>query len=130
MAAQLLLACAVANLGFAVFHVAFWRLFDWRDQLARVSWVNRGVMQVLNVRLIYVFVLFAALQAVFAPTLLASPPGFALQAGIAGFWAMRAAEQVLFFRLAHPASKGIFALFVANALLHAAALVAAGVPHA
>ena len=126
MANGLILGCAEANLGFAVFHLAFWRLFDWRGQLGRLSGVNRAVMQVLNVRLIYVFALFAVLQIAYAEAITSSPLGFALQAGIALFWAMRAVEQIVFFGLGHPASKGIFVVFVANALLHAAVLAAGG----
>jgi len=121
----LLTACAVTNLAFAAFHVGFWRLFGWRDQLGKLSWVNRAIMQVLNIRLIYVFVLFAALQMVFPEAMLTSPLGLTLQAGIALFWLMRASEQVIFFRLKHGASAAMFAVFLATAALHGAALIAA-----
>lgn len=117
-----LLACVVGNLAFLAFHLAFWRLFRWREELARLHWTNRAIMQVLNLRLIYVFGLFAALQACFAEALLMTALGRFLQAGIALFWTLRAAEQVIFFRLRHFASVGIFALFMAMAGIHAAPL--------
>ncbi|MCB1897459.1 MAG: hypothetical protein H6945_13915 [Zoogloeaceae bacterium] len=130
MANGLIVGCAAANPGFALFHPAFWRLFDWHGRLGCLGRVNRAVMQVMNVRLIYVFVMFAVLQTVYTESITGSPLGIALQAGIVLFWAMRAVEQVVFFGLAHPAPIGIFAVFVANALLHAAVVLAAGGQHA
>jgi magnesium-transporting ATPase (P-type) len=53
--------CGVHSLLFAVFHMAFWRLFKWRTQLRKMSHVNRAIMQVLNTRLIFIFLLFAFL---------------------------------------------------------------------
>ena len=107
MANGLIVGCAAANPGFALFHPAFWRLFDWHGRLGCLGRVNRAVMQVMNVRLIYVFVMFAVLQTVYTESITGSPLG-----------------------LAHPASIGIFAVVVANALLHAAVVLAAGGQHA
>lgn len=46
-------------LAFAFFHLAFWRLFDWKSELPKLNSINRGVLQVLNIRLTYVFFVIA-----------------------------------------------------------------------
>ena len=113
-----LLVCALGNLAFMAFHLSFRRLFGWRQELAKLQWTNRAIMQVLNLRLTYVFGLFAFLQLAFPVDLLGTPLGRALQGGIAIFWAMRAVEQIVFFRLRHPASLAIFGAFCALAVSH------------
>jgi len=112
------IVCALGNLAFMAFHLSFWRLFAWRNELAKLHWTNRAIMQVLNLRLTYVFGLFAFLQLAFPDELLGTPLGRALQGGIALFWAMRAGEQAAFFKLRHPASLGIFMVFCALATTH------------
>ena len=32
-----LLLCALHSFGFAAFHLAFWKLFDWKRELAKVG---------------------------------------------------------------------------------------------
>lgn len=64
--------------GFAAFHLAFWKLFDWRRDLARNSPANRAIMQILNLRLVYVFLGMGALALAFGGELAATPLGRAL----------------------------------------------------
>jgi hypothetical protein len=49
----LLIIAGIYGFLFAAFHLCFWRLFLWQTELARVSAINRGVMQVLNLCLIH-----------------------------------------------------------------------------
>jgi hypothetical protein len=90
--------CGVHSLLFAVFHMAFWRLFKWRTQLRKMSHVNRAIMQVLNTRLIFIFLLFAFLCFAFPRELYTTSLGQALLAGISLFWLGRLIEQFIFFR--------------------------------
>lgn len=48
----LLPLCAIHSLGFALFHVAFWKLFDWPRSLQSTTVANRAIIQILNLRLI------------------------------------------------------------------------------
>ncbi len=48
-----LVAGGIFNLGFAVFHLLFWRLFDWKKDLASLTALNRSVMQILNLCLTF-----------------------------------------------------------------------------
>lgn len=89
-----------ANIGWLIFHLLFWRLFEWRSELRRVSFVNRNVVQILNLCLSFCFLFFAAVSLRHTEELLRPQPhiGHTVLAGIAIFWVMRLAEQPLFFR--------------------------------
>jgi len=47
------------NLLLVVLHLLFWRIFDWRRDLRSLTFVNRAVMQVLNISLTVAFAIFA-----------------------------------------------------------------------
>lgn len=117
---------AAYHLGFALFHLGFWWLFRWNEALRRLGRVNRGIMQVLNLKLIYVFLIFAGLSWRHGPELLASAPGQVLVAAMAGFWLLRAGEQLLFFPPRHPASIALFVVFLAGGAIHLRALMGGG----
>jgi hypothetical protein len=80
-----------------VFHIFFWRLFDWKNDLESVTKVNKGIIQVLNLCLMLVFLIFAFISLVQPDELLSSPLGTSLIAGMALFGFFRVIEQFLFF---------------------------------
>jgi len=106
------------NLGFAVFHIFFWKLFHWRKDLASLTVINRGVMQILNLCLTFAFLIFAYISAFHTAEMTSTALGRALLALIAVFWLLRAIEQIIFFGLARARSLGFFAVFLAGALLY------------
>lgn len=112
------LLAGVFNLGFAVFHLFFWRLFRWQEELPRLGAVNRDIVQILNLCLTYLLALCAAACLLFPWALIATEMGRFLLLGMTGFWLMRAIFQSMFFGLRHPLSASLFALFIAGALLH------------
>jgi len=121
VAAALIVASGLFNLAFAVFHLLFWRLFNWHDELRRLGMANRGVMQVLNLCLIYVFTVVALILLSFPREAFATELGAFLLLAMAGFWLLRAILQPMFFHLRHPLSQGLFAMFVIGTLIHGAA---------
>ena len=84
---------------FAIFHLAFWKLFDWKNELPKLKSVNRGVMQVLNLRLTYVFFVVAFLSFLFADDLISTKLGNVILASISIFAVMRAIEQLIFWKV-------------------------------
>jgi len=112
----------VLNLGLFVFHAFFWRLFRWNGELAKLSSLNRNVMQIMNLCLMALFAVLAYLSFVHAPALLSSSLGHALLVGFAVFWLLRAVEQVWFFGLKTPVSVFFTYLFSIMAALYAAPL--------
>jgi len=97
MESTFLLIGGVYNILFAVFHLLFWRLFRWNADLRSLTPVNRGIMQVLNLCLIFVFLIFAVVSIVFPESLQTTGLGKFMLWSIAIFWFARAIEQVLFF---------------------------------
>jgi hypothetical protein len=119
---QLIVAGAVYHLCLVVFHVLFWKIFRWRAALRKVDVVNAGVMQVMNVQLIGLFTAVAVVEFGWPRELLATGVGRAGLWAVFGFWALRAANQFVFFSRRHPASWAAFAVFLFGATIHAAAL--------
>jgi hypothetical protein len=118
----LLVLCGVHSLGFAAFHLAFWKLFDWPAALERTNIATRAVTQILNLRLTYVFLGIAALCFWLPAELLGSRLGHALLAGMSLFWIGRTVEQFVFLRYNKPLVHALTALFVLGAALWAAPL--------
>ncbi len=106
-------------IGFAVFHLAFWRLFGWREELARLGFINRQVMQILNLCLTFCFLIFAWVSLVHTDEMLTTGLGRSLLALIALLWLTRAAEQWWFFGIRHRGSLAFFVVFLAGAALYA-----------
>ena len=49
----------VFNLGFAVLHIMFWRLFRWKEDLASLKRINRSLMQIMNICLTFLLLMIA-----------------------------------------------------------------------
>lgn len=111
-------AGGVFNVAFAIFHLMFPRLFNWREDLRTLTFVNRGVTQVLNLCLTAAFVIFAYVSLVHTRDLLSSSLGHSLLVSIALFWLLRAVQQVAFFRMRHWWSWALFLIFLLGAALY------------
>jgi hypothetical protein len=116
-------AGGVFSAAFAVFHLFFWKLFRWKTDLATLTSLNRAIVQILNLCLTFVFVVFAYLSLVHSVELLATKLGHSLLFLIAVFWYLRAVEQVIFFGLRRPLSMMFFVLFLVGGSLYAVPLL-------
>lgn len=115
----LIQAGGVYCLGFVVFHLLFWRIFSWREDLRSLSFLNRAIMQVLNLSLTFVFAIFGYVSLAHTRELLETPLGRSLLALIALFWLWRAIQQPLFFGLRHRGSVAFLLLFLLGSVLYA-----------
>lgn len=114
----------VHSLAFAVFHLGFWKLFGWRQTLRTATVADRAILQILNLRLIYVLLGVAVLCFAFTDELLHTGLGRALLLGMSLFWVGRTIEQFVFLRINRPFVHVLTALFVVGAALFAAPLLA------
>lgn len=112
----------VFGLGFFVFHIFFWKLFDWKKDLETVSKINRGVMQVLNLCLMCCFLIFSLISIFHSEEMLTTPIGRSLGWGIVVLWLTRAIEQPLFWEFKSAGSRVFFVLFLIGAALYAVPL--------
>ena len=107
-------------IAFAVFHLSFWKIFRWKTDLQRLTPVNRAIIQVLNVRLTYIFVVFGFMALLFSERMCETELGWFILIAMSIFWFMRAVEQVIFFGLKNFASRAIFVVFLIGGILFAA----------
>jgi len=111
------------NILLIIFHMMFWRIFNWREDLKTLSFLNKSIMQVLNISLTLVFVLFSYISFVHTNELLNTSLGNALLSLIAIFWFARAAQQVIFFKLNHWGSWAFMLFFILGGILYGVPVV-------
>ena len=108
---------------FAVFHLFFWKLFRRKTDLAKLTALNRAVMQILNLCLMFVFVIVAYVSLAHTNELLSTRLGRTLLVLIAACWYFRAALQIVFFGLRTLLSMLLFVTFLAAGTLYALPLL-------
>lgn len=122
-ATALAFAAGLFNIGFGIFHMAFWRLFGWPARLAALDRINRGLMPVLNLALTAMFFLTGAALAAEPRQAVDTAIGRWLLGGLCLFWLARLLVQKPFFGLRHPTSLVLTVVFLLGFLLHGTAFV-------
>jgi len=111
----MVLLAGVLNLGFALFHLAFWRLFHWPERLRNAGELNSAITQTLNVMLTFVFFSYGCAlvwdwaRGVSHPLMLAV--GFV-------FWTLRAVLQFVWFNMRYWQSKAMAAVLGMTLMVH------------
>ncbi len=95
----LIIIGGIYSLLFAIFHIGFWKLFNWKTELEKLNLPNRAIMQISNLCLIYIFLFVAFVCFFFTKELHATNFGKAFLCGISLFWLIRAIEQIIFLRI-------------------------------
>ena len=114
----LLYICGFYNLTFAVFHLYFWKIFRWKEDLKENSIANRAIIQILNIRLIYVFLLMAFIYFFYTNQLVTTEIGFVLLIGFLGFWTGRLIEQFIFLRVKSRMATILTIIFFIGIIIH------------
>lgn len=120
--AWLLWLCGMHSLGFALFHMGFWKWFGWPATLRTTGAATRAVTQILNLRLIYVFLGVAGLCFFFPDELVHTRLGRVVMAGMSLFWVGRLIEQFVFLRINRWPVHALSVSFALGAVLFAAPL--------
>jgi hypothetical protein len=126
-ATGLIIAGGVYDLGFAIFHLTFWKVFRWKKDLANVSRLNSGIFQIINLCLTFIFFLMAYVSFFHINDLLTTGLGMALLIGFALFWLLRMVEQIIFFTLRKRTSVMFTIVFLLGCLIYVAAAVVTAV---
>jgi len=114
----LIIAGGFYNIGLVVFHLLFWRIFNWDQDLNQISYLNRATMQVLNISLTFAFIIFSYISFAHTTGLLTSRLGHSLLVLMALFWLARVIQQIIFYKLRHWASWAFVLLFLFGSLLY------------
>lgn len=107
----------IHSIAFAIFHICFWKIFNWKKTLKKSSKIDAGIIQVLNLKLIYIFLGISLICFVFAEELFTSSLGNAILFGCSLFWMLRIVEQFIFFKENNTFSKILILLFFIGAFL-------------
>lgn len=91
-----ILVAGLVDIGFAIFHAMFWRIFDWPARLEASGAFSAFVTQTLNAILIYVFTIYGATLIGYG--LAGHPAPSLLVLGGGAFWGLRFLLQPIFFR--------------------------------
>ena len=113
-----LFAGGIFNLGFTVFHLFFWKLFDWKKDLASLTPVNRSVMQILNLCLTFMIFMMAYLSLFQPHEMLRTGLGKTLLAAFALFWFLRMLEQIFVFEVKGRLSVVFTLIFLLGSILY------------
>ena len=111
----------IHSLFFAIFHSLFWSKLNWNKQLIKLDDTNNAVMQILNLRIIFVFIFHSFLCLFYTSELLTSNIGKALLVGSSLFWIGRTIEQFWFRKklpVYHPLSIFLTLLFIIGSVIY------------
>ena len=103
--------CGLYSLAFAIFHIGFWKIFKWESDLKKLSFANKGIMQILNVQLIFYFLFTAFVCFAFPTELLNTKIGSTFLVANSFFWLIRLIQQFIFLRANHKAIHILTILF-------------------
>ena len=94
-------------------------MFHWPQSLRDTTGANCAILQIANLRLIYLFSGVAVMCFVFPVDLQATALGRAFLLFMSLFWVGRVVEQLIFLRINRPALHLLTALFLLGAILFA-----------
>ena len=114
----------VYTVSLIVFHVFFWRIFNWPESLAPLEYLNRATMQVLNISLTFIFFIFAYISFAHTDELLNTGLGRALLVLISLLWLFRAVLQLAFYKWRHKASVALTCFFLLGSFLYGLPVIA------
>ena len=86
----------VVCIGWALFHIMFWKIFDWKNSLRPLSHQQRSIMYTTNVMMVYILLVIAYISIVQRVVLTTSSLGIAVLCGVGVFWLVRAVLQAFF----------------------------------
>lgn len=109
--------CGMYSLAFGIFHIGFWKIFKWKGDLKKLSFANSGIMQILNIQIIFYFLFVAFVCFVFPHELLSTKLGKVFLAGCSLFWLIRTIQQFIFLRANHYAIHILTIIFLVGTIL-------------
>ena len=118
-----LFAGGIFNLGFTIFHLFFWKLFDWKKDLAFLTPVNRSVMQILNLCLTFMIFMMAYVSLFLPREMLTTNLGRHLLVAFAIFWFLRMLEQILIFEVRNKLSVIFTLIFLLGSILYLSPMI-------
>lgn len=96
---KVIIICGIYSFLFGIFHLFFWRFFKWKKDLAKLSQINKGIVQILNIQLIFFFFSMAFICFFFTKEITETRLGKVFFMVNSGFWATRIINQFMFLKI-------------------------------
>jgi hypothetical protein len=93
----ILYTCGIINFILAIFHMFFWKLLNWSEELPRLSNVNQGILQIANIILIFIILYFAIMSFIMARHEKIEMYSKSIIICICGFYSIRLITGYIFF---------------------------------
>jgi hypothetical protein len=120
---SLLIIGGVINFLLAIFHFSFWKIFNWPESLHLLSPTNQGIMQVLNIHIGYVALIFTYVSFFCHRELLSTKLGKSIISSIIIFYVLRGINQLIFWEISIPSSVLVSLFCVLVACIYAKLLL-------
>ncbi|ASW75452.1 hypothetical protein IQ37_02705 [Chryseobacterium piperi] len=95
----LIIIGGIYSLTLGVFHLFFWKFFNWGKDLTKLSLVNKGIMQILNIQMIFVFFSTGLICLFLRHQILETTLGKLFLLANSAFWGIRVINQFIFLRI-------------------------------
>ncbi|MCE9501080.1 MAG: hypothetical protein K8R21_11380 [Leptospira sp.] len=109
---------ALYHLGFAIFHVFFWKIFNWKSDLRKVSIASRAIIQIANLCLILFFLMVAWISGFHSEELISTRIGNSFLVFVTIFWIARFIEQLIFLGMNNTFVNVLSLLFILGIVLY------------
>ncbi len=106
------------NLLLGIFHLSFWKIFNWPETIASLDFMNKAIMQVLNIHTAFVILVFALVSFFFQGELMKTRIGRLITGIIMVFYFLRAANQMIFWNPGHPLTWAMTLVFIAIGMVY------------
>lgn len=80
-----------------IFHLMFWKIFNWKDTLKPLNGLQKAIMQVSNIHLLLFMFIVGYLSIFQVEEMIATVIGQSLMLFVAAFYLIRALNQFIFF---------------------------------
>ncbi|PKL38514.1 MAG: hypothetical protein CVV44_11560 [Spirochaetae bacterium HGW-Spirochaetae-1] len=87
----------IINGALAVFHMFFWKIFNWQTEFAQLSKDNRGIVQIANILIIFILLYFSVMSFLLARSNAAVRHAGSFFILISGFYLIRLVTGIIFF---------------------------------
>lgn len=115
---KVVLLGGIYHIGFIIFHLFFWKIFNWDVTLRKLNSIDKSTIQVLNISLTFVFTIFAYLSINYSAELVSTKLGLSILLFISLFWFFRAIQQVYFYGLKNRLSIMLFIIFILGGIIY------------
>ncbi len=114
----LIIIGGIYHLSWAVFHIFWPKVFNWKQALANLDFINRSLMHIQSIFLLLMFFIFSFISIFHVNEMISTSLGLTLIASFSLFWLIRIIVQIKFFGYKDKISVFFLILFLFGFIIH------------